>query len=147
MSSERRREHQRISRLGLPALVYAGLQVVILTRLGAAPALREFVESPPVEAGVVVLQFAGLSAVFFSTRLRDMGMRHLASPLLLWVALLGAILGFVLFPAPEEAGRVSLVAFLGVQLAAAGAGAAWTMVSWGHAKVRFADQDVSNPNA
>jgi len=142
MTSERRREHQRISRLSGPALLYAGLQVVILTRLLGAPALRELLAAPPVEAIVVVCQFAGLAAVFFSTRLRDMGIRHPVSSGLLAVALLGAILAFVLFPDPAAANRTPLVAFLAGQLAIAAGGAVWTLSSWGRAKRRFEHLDV-----
>ncbi len=121
----------------IPA-IYAVAQVVGLTKLVGHPLFQEPVIGAWRETGVFLCSFLGAWAVFYSTLLRDAGLRSLAATILVPAAVLAAIAVWTLFPPVGEMTRID--AWWAVTALVGPAPLAWTLTmrTWRVEKRRVA---------
>ena len=101
-----------------PTAIYVLLQLVILSHLSRAPALIDLHPLNPIMLGIYACQFAGAWAVFYTTLLRDMGLRCPEGTILLLTTVAGIPLQYLIVPHPQIAGDTLPLALLGIQMAA-----------------------------
>jgi hypothetical protein len=130
-----------------PAAFYVVIQVVGLTRLTAHPVFRE-PGAGWLELALFVASFLGAWAVFYSTMLRDAGLRSLTVTFLVPLAFLALVVGWVALPAVVAMSDRDL-ATAALALVAPGP-VAWivTMVRWSRARREMAAMlDVTRDDA
>jgi len=118
--------------------IYAVAQVIGLTKLVGHPVFQEPTVGALREGGVFVCSFLGAWAVFYSTLLRDAGLRSLTATILVPASILAAIAVWAVFPSVGEMTRAE--AWWAAAALAGPAPIAWviTMRRWRIEKRRVA---------
>jgi cadmium resistance protein CadD (predicted permease) len=123
--------------LAHPGFLYVVFQVIILTRFSAHPVVRQY------DLFIYVGQLLGAWTVFYTTLLRDMGLKSRAGTFLALLAMVGAVASHFLVTNPYHASDKFIVGFLLVQLIPAALLWIWTMIYWRREKARhMAEQDT-----
>ncbi len=116
--------------LAHPGFLYVVFQIMIITRLGAHPIVREY------DLLIYLAQFLGAWTVFYTTLLRDMGLRSRSGTVLALLAMVGAAAVYFLVPDPRRVSDEIVSIFLLVQLVPAVLLWIWTIVYWRRQKAR-----------
>ena len=117
-----------------PALLYVLFQLLILDHLRHAPAFLGRSPVDPVTLGVYGAQFLGAWTVFYTTLLRDMGLRSTWGTVLLLTSLVAVVSQYFLFPEPARTEPAPVWWFLGVQIVLSCTGWVVTMIHWRQGK-------------
>jgi len=113
-----------------PTFLYVLAVVVGGTRLVQHPIVDERGTGTLVEAGLFVAAFLGAWACFYSTLLRDAGLRSLAVTLLVPLAFAVTAALFVAFPAPPEMSRGEFALAAALLVGPGPVGWVLTLVRW-----------------
>ncbi len=118
--------------------IYAVAQVVGLTKLVGHPVFQQPAVGGLREAAVFLCSFLGAWAVFYSTLLRDAGLRSLTATLLVPASLLAALAVWFAFPAVDDMTRQALWTAVAILVGPGPLGWVITMRRWRIEKRRAA---------
>jgi hypothetical protein len=121
-----------------PAAIYVCIQIAVSCHLWQSPLLSDARSYGFLYYGLFLAQYLGAWGAFYSTLLRDAGIRSYAAVALVGSAGLGLAVQLWRFPEPRLLTQGWLTAFLLWQVVPALIGWAWTFVRWRRAKRRLA---------
>ena len=132
-----RRVWDQVLHLFHPATLYVCLQIAVSCHLWSSPLLSGARGYGVLYYGMFLAQYLGAWAVFYSTLLRDVGLRSYVALGLVGSAVLGLGAQLWWFPNPRTLESAWITAFLAWHVVPALLGWTWTLLRWRRTKRRL----------